>query len=146
MDGNVAVQIPLYPPIQDVEINPHCFSISPDRNWILYNNVSGTEIKSYLGNLINGQSQEYEWHESSEESAIKWSPDSKHFASSSSSYDFIGSVDGPAIKVGGHFINWIDLNHYFYATISDDYNTVKTYATEIGGELVPVSNDLWHSW
>jgi hypothetical protein len=99
------------------------FSISPDRNWIYFSDSSwGT----YIANLNNGYTQPYEAvvHFYS----LHWSPDSKYFASSASTFDMIGSVKGAPLPVGGYFIKWIDSTHYYYAVVEgNDPGKFKNY-------------------
>jgi hypothetical protein len=99
------------------------FSISPDRNWIYFSDSSwGT----YVANLRTGYTQPNEavvpFY------SLQWSPDSKYFASSASTFDMIGSVEGPSLPVGGTFLMWIDTSHYYYLTMEGgNPDTIKHY-------------------
>jgi Tol biopolymer transport system component len=70
--------------------------ISPDRDWIYFSSYLGGE--NYLANLKSGYTQPYQ---GGSPFYCKWSPDSKHFASTSSTFGVMGSVEGPPQPVGG---------------------------------------------
>jgi WD40 repeat protein len=98
-------------------------SISPDRNWVYFLRSLG---ETYVANLKTGYTQPYEGIGRLD--ALQWSPDSKYFASSSSSFDMIGSVHGPPIPVGGYFLQWIDSSHYYYVVVEgNDPSKFKNY-------------------
>jgi Tol biopolymer transport system component len=114
------------------------WSISPNRNWMLFTgNDSGyyawqDEALNYLVNLNDSHTQAYEgigWPLSN----CQWSPDSKHFVSSTNTFaGFIGSVDGSTpIPVGGSFLEWIDNTHYYYAVWENTIDTTRYYIGEI---------------
>ncbi len=143
--NNKAVRLALDPLPQRIHGTSCNFSVSPDRDWIFYasDKYSGDDIKVYLGNLKTGQAQEYKWGGGCGGAdtlySLKWSPDSKRFASSSSFRDVIGSVNGLSpISVGGNFEGWIDSTHYYYSTIVDTVSTIKNYIAEIGGPSILV--------
>jgi hypothetical protein len=100
------------------------FSISPDKNWVYFLSYLG---ETYVANLRTGYTQPYE-ELSPVFYSLHWSPDSKHFASSYSTFGMIGSVEGPPLPVGGYFIKWIDSTHYYYAVVEgNDPGKFKNY-------------------
>lgn len=119
--------------VWDVEADS--WSISPDRNWILFagseTNMRGDYSLHYLGNLIDGHTQafgEIGWPLYD----CTWSQDSKHFALRNGTPSFIGSVDGsPIVTVSGSFDTWIDTTHYYYKVFGDTSGTTKVYIGEI---------------
>ena len=112
------------------------FSISPDRNWLLYQDG---QQKSYLGSLKDSLAQPYDWNSDCSINA-QWSPDSQHFASQTA----IGSVDGtPSISLDGHFITWLDATHYLF-TKGKSILDLQNYITEVGKELDAVQTNF--SW
>lgn len=123
-------------PVPAFDEDISCYlSISPDRNWIFYQDH---EQKKRLGNLTDAQTQVYAW---GSDCVLKWSPDSQHFASQTE----IGSVDGtPPIKLAdGHFIAWLDDTHYLFSK-GKSIIELKTYIAEVGQEADATQIDfLW---
>ena len=131
-----AIQIPLDP--SPMWVGGFCyFSVSPDRNWIIYINGNET-ISVYLGDLNDGQVENYVGDDCSFQGVYSWSPDSRHFSNSflvngSIGAVDIGAVDGPPLHIGGIFVGWIDASHYVYDVIKDKV-FVETRIGEIGGQ------------
>jgi Tol biopolymer transport system component len=153
---NTAVQLPFFP----ISDSPCLFSVSPDRNWIIFNGDRRPDenIKVYLGNLNSGYAKLFAGHGGCAEHAasffddkVMWSPDSKHFVFSSNTIGAIGSVfRGPSIPVGGHFTGWLDATHYQYFKLIQVISEkcipgegcpvkVEYYAAEIGGGEILLS-------
>jgi hypothetical protein len=99
-------------------------SISPDRNWVFYQD---DDQRKRLGNLKDMQTEIYAWDG---DCNVHWSPNSQHFASQTT----IGSVDGtPPIAIDGHFIAWLDGTHYLF-TKGTSILDLQNYITEVGHE------------
>jgi Tol biopolymer transport system component len=139
-----ATQLPFDPPIRRIHSTGCSFSVSPDRNWIFYTSYKESEADStvYLGDLNNGQSQEYKWEGwcgGTDTRYLQWSPDSKYFATQGLLNDVIGSVDGTSFSVGGMFTGWIDSTHYRYTKIISEKPPVsENYVAEVGGVSILV--------
>jgi hypothetical protein len=106
LDDGKAVQVPLdvLPTSDDMAV------VSPDANWILYNN--NIEYAFYLGDLRTGATKPYEPNGSVPYYERGWSPDSQHFIYGGV---FLGSVNGsPEFFDGDYFLGWIDANRYLY--------------------------------
>lgn len=106
LDGGKGVQIPL-----DVLPTENSMArVSPDTNWIIYNN--NIQYAFYLGDLRTGATQLYEPSPVGFHYDRGWSPDSRHFIYH---HLFLGSVNGSPEFIGeGDFLGWIDVNHYLY--------------------------------
>jgi hypothetical protein len=132
-DGRAPAQIPLDPPLT----NAGTISVSPDRNWLLYNPWSELTVVSLnLADLREGNSQAY----APPGIAKGWSPNSKHFV-----YElvgqglFLGSVGIKPISIGrGTFLGWIDAARFLYF----EKENGQIWMGETGGEAVALSNDV----
>ncbi len=104
------------------------FEVSPDGNWVFYGSSVLYEPETYIGNLINAQTQFLVNHPSFHP-VISWSPNSEHFIYSQSN---LGSVvmDKPSIHLEGPFTGWIDAKHFTF--LSEKQRDGKNYRTLIG--------------
>lgn len=121
------------------------FSVSPDRNWILFlGNETGditADLALYLGNLIDGSMKTIDWKLAGDcptPTSTRWSSDSQHYAF----YKAILNLDGTQTQTNGSFKSWIDSTHYYYTIKADDPTPQKTYAAELGGVSVLVPEDF----
>jgi hypothetical protein len=138
--NNTATRISLSPLIT---LYSGCnFSVSPDRNWILFLGYETADIAEmpslYLGNLMDGSTKKLEQKLNADcpssyyQSGRRWSPDSKYYAFEGTLF----AVNGLPIAISGYFTDWLDATHYLYTVFEKDTKTIKTYAAEIGGESV----------
>jgi Tol biopolymer transport system component len=131
--NNTANQVPLDPsPMTLVVVDK--FQVSPDGNWILYGGNSNYDISLYLGNLTDGHTQVIG---SLVYPGFLWSPDSKHFLYG----NFISAIDKSPIRINGHYLSWLNANHYVYIVTVE--NKSKTYIGEINGSTI-LSYELEH--
>jgi hypothetical protein len=121
LDGGKGVQVPL----DVLPTENYMATVSPDANWIIYNNNNKNTF--YLGDLRAGTTQPYEPNRSVFHYERGWSPDSRHFIYNGL---FLGSVNGSPELIGeGDFLGWIDANRYLYYAekniIMGDINGLK---------------------
>lgn len=117
------------------------FSISPDRNWILF---LGSQTKErvrmpslYLGNLRDSSLKALDLQLEGDcpnpsYSASRWSPTGQYYGYGNA----VIGLDGSIIKLDGSFVDWIDATHYSYIAFGQDGKMVLTYIAEINGEAV----------
>ena len=110
LDGGTGEQVPL--DILPTEV--YMATVSPDGNWIIYNN--NDEYAFYIGDLRTGNTQLYEPKTFAFHYDWGWSPDSKHFIYRTSGKKlYLGSVNGSPELIGkGDFLGWIDSKRYLY--------------------------------
>jgi len=106
IDENIARQIPV-----DPEPPGDNFRVSPDGKWIVYGGIGteGKDVLVFLGDLADGHvqvvGQNYSFY-------FFWSPDSKHFISSTTD-TFLGAVDVSSfIPIYQVDHQWIDARHF----------------------------------
>ena len=89
-------------------------TVSPDGNWIIYNN--NDQFAFYIGDLRTGNSRIYEPQTFAFHDYWSWSPDSKYFTYRGSRKTlYLGSVSSSPELIGkGDFLGWIDANRYLY--------------------------------
>ena len=124
---SAALRVPLDPPVTDA--GP--FGISPDRNWILYNQFDfGALVSLNIGDLRNNTSQEYG------QPCLPqgWSSDNRHFVCEIIGQGLLlGSVSDPPVFIHpGIFLGWGDTSHYLYF----DKSIGMVVLGEINGESV----------
>jgi Tol biopolymer transport system component len=131
IDGSPAVQVSLDPPpMGGLE------SVSPDRNWIIYQyfpeGIMSRQVPLYMGNLHDGRTQLY----APDAAPHDWGPDSMHFVYEETGQElFLGVVDGPPkfIDKGG-FQGWVDASHFIYISTANEMIVMG----EIGGETMMI--------
>jgi hypothetical protein len=103
--------------------------ISPDGNWIIYNNHEQNAF--YLGNILTGRTEPYESQHYIDHYDWSWSPDSKHFiyrVAAGKQLSLGSTAQPPAVIGRGGFLGWVDSNHYLY------YDNKAIVLGEIGGD------------
>jgi len=111
LDDGQGVQVPLDILPTDV----YMATVSPDGNWILYNN--NDQYAFYIGDLRAGSTQLYLPSTFVFHYERGWNSDNEHFVYSTApgSTLFLGSVNGSPELIGkGEFLGWIDTNRYLY--------------------------------
>jgi hypothetical protein len=107
--------------------------VSPDRNWVIYQMLTGV---LYLGDLGNSRVQLYAY------AACPnfWSPDSRHFiyTEEPSGDFFLGAIDKPPVSIGRmSILGWIDSKHYIHtAYLAPAEGESKILVAEINGDTI----------
>jgi len=110
LDSGTGVEVPL--DVLPTEV--YMATVSPDGNWIIYNN--NDQYAFYIGDLRTSNTQLYEPKTFAFHDGRSWSSDSKHFIYRGTRKNlFLGSVNSPPELIGkGEFLDWIDANRYLY--------------------------------
>lgn len=123
LDGSSRVQMPLDP----LPKSHNIAQVSPNGNWILYENDE--TFSFYLGDLREGSVQIYEPYPPV--IRYEWSRDNKHFIYEFSGDMLLGSVASSATIISkGDLIGWVDANRYLYY----DYAVRSIVMGELGRE------------